>query len=68
MVRGGDSCIKGREFESWHYVLEKDFFTYPFVQNLVCVFEKTKINEKETGDWPIFIKNIKPIFTIFFTF
>ena len=31
---------------------KRTFFTYLFVQNLVCVFEKTKINEKETGDGP----------------
>ena len=41
----GDSCFKGREFESWHRILDGYFFTYLFVVK----FEMTKINEKEAG-------------------
>ena len=31
LVMGGDSCFKGREFESWHCILDGHFFTYLFV-------------------------------------
>ena len=31
MVMGGDSCSKGRGFESWHCILDGDIFTYVFV-------------------------------------
>ena len=31
MVMGGDSCFKGREFESWHHILDEHFLTYLFV-------------------------------------
>ena len=37
MVMGGDSCYKGREFESWHRILDGHFITYLFVKNLMCV-------------------------------
>ena len=32
VVMGGDSCTKGREFESWHRKLDGHFFTF------ICVF------------------------------
>ena len=37
---GGDSCSKGREFESWHHILDGNFFTYVVVVNFLWVFEK----------------------------
>ena len=48
MVKGGDSCSKGRDFESLHHILEGHFsHRYLFVVKFVmCVFEKTKIKEK----------------------
>ena len=45
MVMGGDSCSKGREFESRHRILDGNF-SHLFVVKLYFVFEKTKINEK----------------------
>ena len=27
VVIGGDSCSEGREFESWHWILDGHFFT-----------------------------------------
>ena len=45
---GGDSCSKGGWFESqWLYWI--DIFTF-FVVEMVCLFKKTKINEKEAGE------------------
>ena len=32
---GGDSCSKGREFESWHHILDGNFFTYVVVVKFV---------------------------------
>ena len=47
VVRGGDSCSKGRQFESRHCILD-GFFSHAYLlKDLQCVFEKTKINEKE---------------------
>ena len=43
----GDSCSKGREFESWHYILDGHFSHTYILSN---VFVKTKINER---GWPI---------------
>ena len=40
---GGDSCAEGRGFESQHHILD-------------CLFEKTKINEKDVGDGTFFNK------------
>ena len=34
MVMGGDSCSKGREFESRHHILDGHFFTFLFVVKL----------------------------------
>ena len=38
------------------------FFTYLFVVKLYYLLEKTKINEKESGGWPIFKKNQMKLF------
>ena len=50
VVMGGDSCSEGCGFESQHQILDGHFFTY------FCLFEKTKINEKEAGDGPFLIE------------
>ena len=50
MAMGGDSCPEGCGFESQHQILDGHFFTY------FCLFEKTKINEKEAGDGPFLIE------------
>ena len=49
MIMGGDSYSKGREFESRHHILDGPFSHYFVVKRLQCLFEKTKINEKEVG-------------------
>ena len=41
--------FKGREFKSWHHILDGHFFTYLFVVKFVMLFEKTKINKKRLG-------------------
>ena len=46
MVMGGDSCYEGRRFESQHSILDAHFLL------IFVVFEKTKINEKESRDGP----------------
>ena len=51
MVMGGDSCSKGHEFESGHRILDGHLFTF-----ICCLFEKTKINEKEAGVGHLFLK------------
>ena len=58
MVMGGDSCSKGREFESQRRILDgHEFFTFICCENLnKCVLEKTTINEKEVGVGPILKK------------
>ena len=52
VVIGGDSCFKGRGFESQNHFLDGHFFTFIGCKNRL--FENTKINEKETGDAPFF--------------
>ena len=47
MVMGGDSRCKGRGFESRHHILD-GHSSHIFVIKIV-MFERTKINEKETG-------------------
>ena len=42
VVMGEDSCSKGREFEPWHRILDRQFFTFYLWLKLYCVFEKTK--------------------------
>ena len=56
VVIGGDSCFKGRGFESWHHILDGHFFTYISCKicNEVCL-KWPKINDKSGRGWPIFI-------------
>ena len=51
MVVGGDSCLKGHVFKSQHHILG-GHFSHFFVAKIKCLFEGTKINEKEVGDGP----------------
>ena len=44
VVKGGDSCTKGRGFESQHRLLDGH------------LFQKAKVNEKEAGDGTFFLK------------
>ena len=41
---GGDSCSKGREFESWHRILDGQFFRFISFNNCNLCLKKTKIN------------------------
>ena len=47
VVMGGDSVSKGRRFRSKHHILD-GHFSYLFVVKIACLFEKTKINKKES--------------------
>ena len=44
VVMGGDSCSRGRGFESRYRILDGHYFTFICSKN--CVFGKTKINAK----------------------
>ena len=52
MVMGGDSCSKGREFESQHRILDGHFFTFICCKNCNMYLKKAKINGKEAGVSP----------------
>ena len=41
VVMGGDSCSKGRGFESWTWILDGDFFTY-IVKNVMFILQDRK--------------------------
>ena len=49
---------KGREFESQYSILDVHF-SHLFAVKLYCVFERTKINEKEAGVGPFLKKELK---------
>ena len=53
---GGDSCSKGCEFESRHRILDGHDIFHGSFSHVFVVFEKTKINQKEAGVGPIFLK------------
>ena len=48
---GGDWWSRGREFESWHRILDGSFFAF-ICCKIVLLFEKTEKNEKEGEDGP----------------
>ena len=50
---GGDSCSKGHGFEPQHWI---DIFHIYLLEELYCMFEKMKINEKEAEDGPFLKK------------
>ena len=58
MVMGGDSCSKGRGFESRHHILD-GHFSHIFVVKIcnVCL-KRPKINEKRPGLAQFSLKNI----------
>ena len=49
MVIRGDSWSEGHGFKSQPRILDGHFHIY-LLRKLQCLFEKTKINEKEAGD------------------
>ena len=48
---GGDSCSEGHGLQSQYCILD-GYFKHLFAVNFVCLFEKTKTNEKEAEDGP----------------
>ena len=61
MVMGGDSCSRGRGFESRYRILDGHYFTFICSKN--CVFGKTKINAKRGRVGP-FLKRQNSKFNI----
>ena len=66
VVMGGDSCSKGRGFESRRNKLMDIFFTLICctICNDVCL-KRQKINDKKGRGWPILKKNVEVIDTFF---
>ena len=56
MVMGRDSRSEGRGFESRHRILDGHFFTYICCKNCNVCLKRPKINEKEAGIGPLFLK------------
>ena len=52
MVIGGDSCSKGGGFKSQHRILDGHFFTFICCRNCNVLNDKSKINEKKSGNGP----------------
>ena len=47
MVMGGDSCSKGREFESWHCILNGHFPTFICCKNCnVCLKRQKQMKKR----------------------
>ena len=53
VVMRGDSRLEGCGFESQHRILDGHCSTSICCKKLYCLFEKTKINEKQAGGWPM---------------
>ena len=55
VVMGGDSCSKGRGFESRHHIVYGHSFTLICFKNYndFCL-KRPKINNKRVRGWPIF--------------
>ena len=47
VVIGGDSCSKGREFESQHHILDGHFSHLFVVKIVMFVLKRPKINDKK---------------------
>ena len=60
VVMGGDSCSEGCGFKSQHRILDGHFFTDICCKNCNDVYlKRLKINEKEAGVGPFFLKKKK---------
>ena len=57
MVMGGDSRSKGCGFESQRW-MDMTFFTLICCNNCIVCLKRPKINEKEAGVCPIFLKKL----------
>ena len=56
MVMVRESRSKGRELEFLHCILDGHFFTYICCKNCNVCLKRPKINEKEAGVGPFFLK------------
>ena len=57
MVMGVDSRSKGRGFESQpRYWMDMTFFTFICCKNCIVCLKRPKINKKEAGVGPIFLR------------
>ena len=56
MVIGGDSCQRGRKFESQPPDTRWIVSSHLFPENLFWCLKRPKINEKEAGDGIVFFK------------
>ena len=56
MVMGGDSRSEGCGFESRCHILDGHFFTLICCKNCIVCLKRPKINEKEAGVGPFFLK------------
>ena len=61
VVMGVDSRSKGRGFESQRRILDGHFFTLICCKNCIVCLKRPKINKKEAGVGPIFLKKKKLI-------
>ena len=59
VVMGGGSRSKGRGFESRRRILDGHFFTFICCKNCNVCLKRPKINEKEAGIGPFFLKKEK---------
>ena len=56
VVMGDDSCMKVRGFRSWRCILDGHFFTSICCKNCNVCLKRPKINGKEAGIGPFFLK------------
>ena len=54
VVMGDDSCLKGCGWKSRHHILVGRFSYWFVVKIVLFCLKRPKINERETGVWPIF--------------
>ena len=53
MVMGDNSCLRGREFESQHHILDgHDIFQIDLLFKWYGLSEKTENKQKRGLDWP----------------
>ena len=53
MVMGDNSCLRGREFESQHHILDgHDIFQIDLLFKWYGLSEKTENKQKRGRDWP----------------
>ena len=49
----GDSCMRGRGFESQHRIVDGHFYITLLEKNCTVCLESPKINDREAGDGPL---------------